>query len=312
MKGEKRYILEIFGIFILFVSHSGTMALPSCANECQNWQSLHPERIFCDDFEDGTPLVRQGRYFETDNCGGLCGVADGVGVNGSKGFKGVWLQGATGAGGVHLGFGRNPSSYMDKGIRNTEDFREVYYRMYLRMQAGWQGNPAKLSRVTVFAASDWSQGMIAHNWGDTTTHLAIDPASCVSGGTVQCVGYNDFNHLNWLGLRSGTTPLFDGQSIHNDRWYCIEAHVKLNNSGQSNGIQEFWIDGNLEARETGLNFVGTYMSYAINAVFFENYWNSGSPKQQERYFDNIVVSAQRIGCLDDAPPSPPRNLRIVP
>jgi hypothetical protein len=72
-------------------------------------------------------------------------------------------------------------------------------------------------------------------------------------------------------------------------------HVKLNDPGQSNGLCEFWIDGNLEARRDNLNFVGTYTDYAINAVFFENYWNSGSIKEQERYFDNIVVSTQPIG-----------------
>ena len=34
----------------------------------------------------------------------------------------------------------------------------------------------------------------------------------------------------------------------------------------------------------------------INAVFFENYWNAGSPLTQERYFDNIIISTSRIGC----------------
>jgi hypothetical protein len=34
----------------------------------------------------------------------------------------------------------------------------------------------------------------------------------------------------------------------------------------------------------------------INAVFFENYWNAGSPVQQERYFDNLVISTQSIPC----------------
>jgi hypothetical protein len=70
----------------------------------------------------------------------------------------------------------------------------------------------------------------------------------------------------------------------------------LNDPGQSNGIQEFWIDGALEARRQDLNFVMSYAGYAINAVFFENHWNTGSPKLQERYFDNIVVSTRPIGC----------------
>ena len=43
------------------------LAQAAIANECDDWQSLHPEWIFCDDFEDGTPLVREGRYFEHNN-----------------------------------------------------------------------------------------------------------------------------------------------------------------------------------------------------------------------------------------------------
>ena len=74
-----------------------------------------------------------------------------------------------------------------------------------------------------------------------------------------------------------------------------QAHVKLNDPGTSNGVQEFWIDEQLEAVSDNLNFVASYTDYAINAIFFENYWNSGSPQLQERYFDNIVVSTQPIG-----------------
>jgi len=94
--------LRIFGILILSCSLWGTMALPSFANECQNWQTLHPEWIFCDDFEDGTPLVRQGRYFEMDNCGGLCGVADGVGLMVPRDLRGCGYRARRGRG-LHLG-----------------------------------------------------------------------------------------------------------------------------------------------------------------------------------------------------------------
>ena len=36
----------------------------------------------------------------------------------------------------------------------------------------------------------------------------------------------------------------------------------------------------------------------VHTIFFENYWNDGSIKEQKRYFDNIVVSTERIGCCD--------------
>lgn len=299
---------------ILTIAHILNVMLctsaPSYSSDCQNWQTIHPEWIFCDDFEDGTSLVRLGRYFEYNNNGGDFVIVDDIGYSGSKGMRVRWQQGEVDAGSLNLAFGRNLGGGMTNGIRSSEDFREIYYRMYLKVQSGWSGYPAKLSRATVIAGSDWRQAMIAHLWTNDKAYLAIDPASCVSGGTVQCVGYNDFAHLRWLGAMDGVTPMFDGQASHNDKWYCIEAHVKLNDAGQSNGVQEFWIDGQLEVRKEGLNFVGTYTTYGINAIFFENYWNAGSPKQQERYFDNIVVSTQRIGCLDDASPSLPRNLKI--
>jgi len=241
-------------------------------------------------------LVGDDRYFEVVDDGGELAVVDGLGFGSSRGIRVRWQAGEVGAGNLKLGFGRNPSGYMNTGIRSGEDFRDVYYRMYLRMQSGWQGNPQKLSRATVIAANDWSQAMIAHLWQGSGDHLGIDPVRCVNGsGQAICEGYNDFAHMTWLGAQSGVTPIFgpgfDGQ------WFCIEAHVRLNEPGQSNGVQEFWIDDQLETRTDVLDFVGTYTDYGINAIFFENWTNAGSPQEQERYFDNIVVSVERIGCL---------------
>ena len=266
------------------------------ADECINWETLHPEWIFCDDFENEDPMIADGRYFAYDNDGGDFVVMDGVGVNGSRGLRVIFQEDEVEAGDMKLGFGRVPSSNFDKGIRNTEDFNDIYYRMYLKMEDGWTGNPAKLSRATIFAAEDWSQAMIAHLWSDGAYHLLVDPVRCVdSSSQVVCIGYNDFNHMTWLGHQAGTTPIFD--SDHDGTWFCVEAHVKLNTPGQSDGVQEFWIDGELETSKTGLNFVESYTDYGINIILFENYWNDGSPQLQERYFDSIVVSTEPIGSM---------------
>ncbi len=266
----------------------------SCG-ECEDWQTKHPTWIFCDDFDDGTPLRREGRYFEYDDNKGDFVVVTGIGINASSGMRTIFQAGEVGAGGFKLSFGRVPSTYFDKGIRTTEDFRDIYYRIYMKNQAGWQGSPAKLSRATVFTDSNWSQAMIAHLWS-SGEYLLVDPAGGIDGhGNVVTTKYNDFENLHWLGNKRGTTPIFNPGNA--DQWYCIEAHVRLNDPGLSNGIQEFWINGNLEARRDGLNFVGSYTGYGINAIFIENYWNEGSVKEQERYFDNFVVSTERIGCM---------------
>lgn len=301
------------GFYSLMLCLLAVTALEARADECTNWQSAHPEWIFCDDFEDNTALVRQGRYFEYDDNSGDFIATAGAGLGNSTGMRTLWQQGETNAGGLKLGFGRNPVGAMNKGIRSNENFREIYYRMYLKMQSGWTGFPYKLSRATVFSANDWSQAMIAHLWSDTQTHLSLDPVRCVdASGAVSCSGYNDFAHMTWLGAQSGGTPVFDTSQA--GRWLCVESHVKLNDPGQANGINEFWIDGQLEARKNAVDFVGSYASYGINAVFFENFWNTGSPKQQERYFDNIVLSTQRIGCSPNqvVAPAPPQNLHVLP
>jgi hypothetical protein len=271
-----------------------TGSTPSGPGCPADWATVHPEWIFCDAFESDAPMVGPGRYFEHDDNAGEFVVAEGVGVDGSRGLQVHWQPGEVGAGHLNLSFGRTPSAYMDSGIRTDEDFREIWYRMMLRNAPGWTGSPAKLSRATVIAADDWSQAMIAHLWSDDAEHLGIDPASCVENGQVVCSGYNDFDRLHWLGFQAGPTPVFATEQA--GEWRCIEAHVRLDDPGRANGVQEFWIDGVLEARGEGLEFVGTYADYGINAVFFENYWNEGSPQEQERFFDDIVVSTAPIGC----------------
>ncbi|MEP7256936.1 MAG: polysaccharide lyase [Flavitalea sp.] len=263
-------------------------------HESQNWQQKHPDWIFSDDFESDKPFIAQGRYFEYGDNGGEFVPITGVGVNSSIGMRVKWQQGEEEAGNLKLGFGKQPDGYMDKGIHSSDNFRDIYYRSYIKMGAGWQGNPYKHSRAMIFSGADWSQAMIAHLWQNETDGLAMDPATGVdASGTVITQGYNDFNHLIWLGNKAGTTPVFS--SANAGKWFCVEAHVKLNDPGQANGIHEFWIDGVLQARSANLDFTKTYTEYGINAIFFENYWNGGSPKEQERYIDNIVVSTKRIG-----------------
>lgn len=270
------------------------------ASECEGWQTRHPEWIFCDDFEAAGPLLAAGRYFEVGDNGGAFRPAGGEGWHGSAAMRTDWKAGQVDAGNLKLGFGRSSSAYFSKGIRSGEDFREVYYRMFVRLQPGWKGNPYKLSRATVLAKSDWSQAMIAHLWADAGQGLQLDPVRCVdAAGAVRCSGYNDFNNMQWIGAKPGKSQIFGGG--YDGRWLCVEAHVKLNGAGRSDGVQEFWLDDTLEARREGLDFVGGYSAYGINGVFFENYWNSGSPQAQSRWFDNIVVSTRRIGCAESLP-----------
>jgi len=208
--------------------------------------------------------------------------------------------GQVSAGSLKLAFGKTPSSYIRPVDAGTAIYRDVYWRVYVRNQAGWQGGGGdKLSRAQSLATANWAQAMGAPVWsgGQSTNwnYLLIDPYSGTdTSGTLLATTYNDFAHFRWLGAASSTTPIFDAS--HVGQWYCVEAHVRLNDAGQSNGTFELWINGAAQASRTGLNWVGSFSSYGINTVFLENYWNAGSPVAQERYLDNFVVSTAPIGC----------------
>ena len=140
--------------------------------------------------------------------------------------------------------------------------------------------------------------------------MGLDPASGVSGSTVVTTQYNDFPNLRWLGKMNGTTQVYS--SAYRDKWVCVEVHMKLNTPGQSNGQFAFWVDDHLEAQSSTLNWRGSYTTYGINAIMLENFTNAGAPQQQDRYFDNFIVSTQRVGCAGAAPatkvPNPPTGV----
>src|SRR2546426_131888 len=267
-----------------------TVGSPSAANECA---TPTPGWIWCDDFEQD----RLSRYTFWDHPESFQRVA-GVGVGGSYGMRARFAAGQVQAGSLWMAMGRTPMSGWNKADAGTANYREMYWRMYLRTQPGWPGGSFyKLMRATVFATANWAQAAIAHGWGGAaaTNTLQLDPARGTdAAGNVLTTSYNDGAHFTWLGTAYGRTPLFDAS--HVGQWYCIEAHVKLNDAGQSNGVFEYWINGALETQKTGLNWLGAFSAYGINTVMFENYNNYGSPVAQDRYIDNIVVSTQRVGC----------------
>lgn len=263
-------------------------------SECDNPSSAW---IFCDDFEKD----RMSSYFEYDAAGGAFARMTSVGVGGSSGMRARFAAGQVSAGSLKLAFGRTPQSYFRPVDTGTQNYRDIYWRVWVRNEPDWTGGGGnKLSRATIFSSSStWAQAMIGHVWTATTgpgwNYLAQDPASGTdSQGNVVTTKYNDFANLRWLGATQGSTPLFTGSSI--GQWQCVEARVRLNDAGSANGVFEVWVNGQLDSRKTNLDWIGKYSDYGINAVMLENYWNGGSPKSQERYMDNFVVSTRRIGC----------------
>ncbi len=269
-----------------------TSARPLVAAEsfCPGEPSAKPTVLFCDDFDDDRPLAE--KYFEYGDSDGSFALAPGQGFRESTAMRARWRAGQVDAGSLKYGFGRNP---VRSQTASDHDFREVFWRIYVRTEPGWSGFPGKFTRATSLVSENWAQSMIAHAWAHSEDVLVIDPASGTDEyGALRSTVYNDFPNLRWLGSRKGRTAIYATENA--DRWFCVEARVKLNNPGRSDGVFALWVNGRLEAERTDLNWVGAYDRFGINAVFIENYWNDGAPGPRERFVDNFVVATSYIGC----------------
>jgi hypothetical protein len=300
-------------------------ALPAGAVEpgCPGSARPDPNVLFCEDYESEAPLST--RFVEYNPDGNSYVRAPGVGVGGSFGMKVTYEAGQVAAGWMIRSFGRAPSSFYAPQSHGDRNFREIYWREYLRTEPGWTGSPLKLSRVYSIAGPNWAQAMIAHLWNTAgSPMLYAEPASGIgTNNQLITTTYNDFAHLRWLGgpnaIDRGWTGSGQGSTAvyapeNSDRWFCIEAHAKLNTPGAQDGVLEFWVDDRLEGRIEKLNWVGSYQDYGINAISLENYWNGGAPGRRERYRDNLVVSTQRINCVAEGPPipdGPPAQPRLI-
>jgi len=248
--------------------------------------------IWYDDFDE----VKS--YLES---GGTIDYNESYGTQGGSMRAGFTKGDISGEGNRKLAFGDFPGG--QNVVSPGKQFDEIFWRIYVKHEYGWKGAPAKMSRATSIVSPEWKQAMIAHVWSGDGNSLTLDPASGVKGQTdsIKTKGYNDFGNLTWLGNK----PCSDFQISATEEsgyWVSVEAYAKLNTPGKSDGVNRLWIDGRLEAERTNLNFRGSYTRHGINAVFLESYWNEGAPKTESRWYDNFVVSTNRIG-----PVSCPQN-----
>jgi hypothetical protein len=247
-------------------------------------------------------------YFDVNRAQGRFGVVDEVSFGGTHALRNQYAAGVEDAGGLKFSFGATP--VYPKRFTD-QNFQEIYWRFYMRTGAGWVGQPMKVTRATIFTSSNWSQAAIGHLWQDNALGMELDPATGVSGSTVVTTGWNDFDHLKWLGESPGKTQVY--AEANREKWFCVEVHMRLNTPGASDGVFEFWIDDQLQARQAALNWRGGYTQYGLNALTLEGWINNGAPQPQARYFDNLVVSKSKIGCsAGGVQPQPPTDLRVSP
>src|SRR5256886_5243738 len=150
------------GIRDLTVTGVQTCALPisptpaPTTNECANPPA---GTIWCDDFE----VDRASSYFERLSPNTFLREA-GVGYGGSYGMSALYQPGVPQAGDLKVAFGGSPDpDYVKPVDAGTTDYRDIYWRVYLKNQAGWSGGRGgALTPALVLAACAWAPAPLGH------------------------------------------------------------------------------------------------------------------------------------------------------
>jgi hypothetical protein len=242
--------------------------------ECVGWKSKHPTWLWCDDFEQTTDLNKS--YPDTGLTG--FGISTEDALSGTHSIRQRYTKSQVNAGWIFWFY----SDALGKSYSQPQE--EIYVRWFHKFEAGFTGVPPKMARLSSIG-SGWNKRFAVHHW--------IDPSSYNIKADVHVPYSSQANSSGWLPAAKSTFSYKNQANI--GRWICHEMYVKNNTSGQADGAYTFWADGKEIVKRTNVDLRGS-TSYNFNAVQLDCYWNGGSPKEQSRFYDNLVISSERIGC----------------
>src|SRR2546430_14449376 len=113
-------------------------------------------------------------------------------------------SGRVGAGALHLAMGRTPQAFFRPVDAGVAVYRDLYWRIFVKLQPGWRGGGAgKTTRAIRFAFRGWGGGMGAHVWGGEPQragegYLPPDPPPRGEPvGGLPTTNYNAVDHPPW-------------------------------------------------------------------------------------------------------------------
>jgi len=177
--------------------------------------------------------------------------------------------------------------------RTGTEPEEVWLRYYLRFGSDW--TPARGGKLPGIAGTYGRAG-----WGGRKVN-GIDGWSArglfrgqKDGRTP--VGFYCY-HADMRG-RYGDNWIWDKEGfpgLENNRWYCVEQYVKLNQPGQNDGILRAWVDGSpvFEKTDVRMRDIDTLKIETVwMNVYHGGTWTAET--DHHLYIDDVMISSQRM------------------
>jgi hypothetical protein len=184
------------------------------------------------------------------------------------------------AGWIWRRFGDNP---VGAGDRALVPHPVVVARWYHKFEAAFSEDvPPKFARLRCFTKGAWHGAYTVLYWiGGDDDHLSLERHTRAPGA-----------HREWLPNYETTFSFRD--RLHVGRWIHFEMRLALGDGARADRLQA-WADGVLVCDVEKDDLAAGFREFTPNGMSWDCYWNGGSPKDQSRYFDDLVLSTQAVG-----------------
>jgi hypothetical protein len=181
-----------------------------------------------------------------------------------------------------------------------EEPEEAYLRYALRFNDSWQlARGGEIGKLPGFGGTydrgGWG-GRPATGRNGWSARMLVNHGP----GATYRIGFYTY-HVDQP-QQFGENMLWDGELVRN-RWYVVEAHVRLNTPGRADGVLEGWVDDRRVFARGNLRFRD------VPALRIEKVWGNvyvGGDWTADRlmriHFDDMVVAASRVGAGTPARP----------
>jgi hypothetical protein len=193
-------------------------------------------------------------------------------------------------------------------------YDEIWVRFSVMFEDGFQNLRGDGNGMHFFSVhgnridNQWSAHGQAGNVPDGTDFFAttVDPEHRYGDDSLLPLGFYTYHpdmtccYGNLFLQNDPKLPLTTGI------WHDIVVHVDAGTPGQSDGVQQLWIDGQLVVDASGIRWRDTD-DLTLNEIAIVDYM-PGSPKTQHIWFDDFVVSTEALavgepGTFADVPSS---------
>jgi len=307
---------------VVSISGALLMAACSCDTSAGDCGSPNPDRIFCEDFENGD-LSRWDEAAQTlDEYSTI-----------------LQEPGPSGTPDNHVFRLRVPAGRGGRGANTTftpSEYDRLYARWYVAYEAGFDFTAPNHGHG-LHAGDRWKKGVAGNrpqgdDWftvnveHERTTSADPDPRTYIyayyRGMRMDCSDPNGAcwgDHVPCMiadrycnrapALRVETYP----PPLEHETWYCVEVMVDAGapaaSQADANGVLDLWVDG-VEIGPWENMWLRTSSSVRLNH-FWLGLFHHDQHSVEGLKFDDVAVSTSRIGCHDSLRPRrPPASLEV--